>query len=200
MATKIDRSAPPPPQRSVPVRYAHLHYALGRGGQNKTPTTNRKRKVPNLFQDLTNAGIWFLARPLILGAARAKENCFSLSFIAAPFSLPWRRASTGEVCRVSRGVRPLQGRVGGRCGWKLRSREAGSASTQAREACREAKPSMKGSYNVMFLRDVIRSRKRPVAGQGEAQPVQETRAGRRGRLGIAQPDCRKSSASSRCLR
>jgi hypothetical protein len=42
----------PPPQRSVPVRYAHLHYALGRE-QNKTPTTNRKRKVPNLFQDLT---------------------------------------------------------------------------------------------------------------------------------------------------
>jgi hypothetical protein len=58
-----------------------------------------------------------LARPLVLGAARVKENCFSLSFIAAPFSQPWRTASTGKVCRVSRGVRPPQGRVGGR--WQL---------------------------------------------------------------------------------
>jgi hypothetical protein len=28
-------------------------------------------------------GIWFLARPPILSAARVKENCFSLPFITA---------------------------------------------------------------------------------------------------------------------
>jgi len=41
------------PQRSVPVRYAHLHCALGRG-RSPTSTTNNRRKVPNLFQDLTS--------------------------------------------------------------------------------------------------------------------------------------------------
>jgi hypothetical protein len=39
-------------------------------------------------------GIWFLARPLVLGAARVKENCFSLPFIAAPSCQSWWRAST----------------------------------------------------------------------------------------------------------
>ena len=54
-----------------------------------------------------------MARPLVLDAARVKENCFSLSFIAAPSCQVWRRASTGKFYRISRGVRPPQGRVGG---------------------------------------------------------------------------------------
>src|ERR1017187_2117849 len=61
-------------------------------------------------------GIWFLARPHVLSATRVKKNCFSLSFIAL-FCQTWRRASTGEFCRFSGGVRPPQGRVGGR--WRL---------------------------------------------------------------------------------
>ena len=81
------------------------------------------------------------ARPLVLGAAQVKENCSWLSFIAVPSCPILRRASIGKFCRVSRGVRPPQGRVGGRCEWELRSREAGSAPTQARKACRKAKPS-----------------------------------------------------------
>jgi len=40
-------------QRSVPVRYAHLHYALEPEGKQIKPTTNILPKVPNLFQDLT---------------------------------------------------------------------------------------------------------------------------------------------------
>ena len=51
MPTKIDRSAPLP---SAAFRFATLTSTTRwGGGQNKTPTTNRKRKVPNLFQDLT---------------------------------------------------------------------------------------------------------------------------------------------------
>ena len=40
------------PQRSVPVRYAHLHCALGVAGKETKTTTNRVSEVPNLFQDL----------------------------------------------------------------------------------------------------------------------------------------------------
>src|SRR4249919_3361580 len=40
-------------QRSVPVRYAHLHCALGEAGKETKTTTNRVSEVPNLFQDLT---------------------------------------------------------------------------------------------------------------------------------------------------
>ena len=51
MPTKINRSAPLP---SAPFRFATLTSTTRwGGGQNKTPTTSRKRKVPNLFQDLT---------------------------------------------------------------------------------------------------------------------------------------------------
>jgi hypothetical protein len=46
------------------------------------------------------------ARPNVLSAARVKENCFSLSFIAAPSCQTWRRASTGKLCRVSRSAQP----------------------------------------------------------------------------------------------
>jgi len=58
MPTKIDRSAPLP---SAPFRFATLTSTTRwGGGQNKTPTTNSKRKVPNLFQDLTYAqGLFF---------------------------------------------------------------------------------------------------------------------------------------------
>ena len=48
-------------------------------------------------------GIWFFARPLVLHAARVKENCFSLSFIPAPSCQSWWRASTGKFCRFSGG-------------------------------------------------------------------------------------------------
>src|ERR1035441_9495150 len=42
------------PLPSAPFRFATLTSTTRwGGGQNKTPTTNRKRKVPNLFQDLT---------------------------------------------------------------------------------------------------------------------------------------------------
>src|ERR1035441_2255017 len=44
---------PPPPQCSVPARYARLHYALGGGGKETKTTTNILTKVPNSFQDLT---------------------------------------------------------------------------------------------------------------------------------------------------
>jgi len=51
MPTKIDRSAPLP---SAPFRFATLTSTTRwGGGQNQTPTTQSKRKVPNLFQDLT---------------------------------------------------------------------------------------------------------------------------------------------------
>ena len=46
------------------------------------------------------------ARPPVLSAARVKENCFSLSFIAAPSCQTWLRASTGNYCRVSGGFAP----------------------------------------------------------------------------------------------
>ena len=86
-------------------------------------------------------GICFLACPLVLDATRVKENCFSLSFIPSHSCQTGRRASTGKFCRVSRGVRPPRGRVGGR--WRLwravRSRETGSALTHARKARRQAK-------------------------------------------------------------
>src|ERR1035438_3381251 len=47
MATKIDRSAPPP-QRSVPVRYAHLHYALGRGAEQNTNNQQEKKSTKSI--------------------------------------------------------------------------------------------------------------------------------------------------------
>ena len=57
MLTKIDRSAPLP---SAAFRFATLTSTTRWGGeQNKTPTTNRKRKVPNLFQDLTFSAEFF---------------------------------------------------------------------------------------------------------------------------------------------
>jgi hypothetical protein len=37
-------------------------------------------------------GIGVFARPLLLDAARVKENCFSLSFIAVPSCQSWWRA------------------------------------------------------------------------------------------------------------
>src|ERR1019366_9421227 len=52
-------------------------------------------------------GIWFFARPLVLDAARVRENWFSLSFIPAPSCQTWRRASTGRFCRFSGGFAPL---------------------------------------------------------------------------------------------
>ena len=57
-------------------------------------------------------GICFLARPHVLNAARVKENCFSLSSIAARSCQTWRRASTGKFCRGSGGLSPSP-RVGG---------------------------------------------------------------------------------------
>ena len=62
MATKNDHSAPLP---SAPFRFATLTSTTRwGGGQNKTLTTNRKRKVPNLFQDLTRP---VLPRPANIG-------------------------------------------------------------------------------------------------------------------------------------
>src|ERR1039458_6025725 len=58
MATKNAHS---PPLPSAPFRFATLTSTTRwGGGQNKTLTTNRKRKVPNLFQDLTYSVCWFL--------------------------------------------------------------------------------------------------------------------------------------------
>src|ERR1019366_4131252 len=51
-------------------------------------------------------GIWFLARPLVLDAARVKEDCFSLSFIPAPSCQSWWRATTIKFCRFSGGFAP----------------------------------------------------------------------------------------------
>ena len=39
---------------------------------------------------------WFIARPLVLDAARVKGNCFSLPFIPAPFFQSWWRATIGK--------------------------------------------------------------------------------------------------------
>src|ERR1039457_1144875 len=51
MPTQTECSAPLP---SAPFRFATLTSTpRWGGGQSKTPTTNNKRKVPNLFQDLT---------------------------------------------------------------------------------------------------------------------------------------------------
>jgi hypothetical protein len=47
--------------------------------------------------------MWSLARPLVLDAARVKENWFSLSFIADPCCQTGPRASTGKSCRFSGG-------------------------------------------------------------------------------------------------
>jgi hypothetical protein len=67
------------------------------------------------------------ARSHVLSAARVKENCFSLSFIAAPSCQIWRRAATGCCagfwrCSPNAGslggggreVVPLEGSVGNR--------------------------------------------------------------------------------------
>src|ERR1035437_533814 len=87
-------------------------------------------------------GICFLACPFVLDATRVKENCFSLSFIPSHSCQTGRRASTGKFCRVSRGVRPPRGRVGGR--WRLwragRRRRASLTLTHPRKARRQAKP------------------------------------------------------------
>ncbi len=62
------------------------------------------------------------ARPPVLSAARVKENCFSLSFFAAPSCQTSLRASTGNYCRVSGGFAPSargwtggSGRAAGQC-------------------------------------------------------------------------------------
>src|ERR1035437_7535012 len=81
-----------------------------------SPTTGIRARICDLL----------FARPHVLSAARLKENCFSLSFIAAPSCQAWRRASTGDRCRFSDSVRPPQG-----CGWGFRSREAASALAHA---------------------------------------------------------------------
>src|ERR1017187_8426899 len=53
-----------------------------------SPTTGIRARIYDLL----------FARPHVLRAARLKEICFSLSFIAAPSCQAWRRASTGERC------------------------------------------------------------------------------------------------------
>ena len=60
----------------------------------------QNRTFYSLGEDLglTDKNLLF-ARPLVLDAARVKENCFSLSFIAAPSWQTWLRASTGNSSR-----------------------------------------------------------------------------------------------------
>ena len=65
------------------------------------------------LQLLTTDRNLVLCVPACLDAARVKEKCFSLSFTTTRSCQAWRRASTGKSYRVSRGVRPPQGRVGG---------------------------------------------------------------------------------------
>ena len=60
----------------------------------------------SLYVRVQLIGIWFFARPLVLDAARVKENCFSLSFIPAPSCQSWWRAATGKFCRFSGGFAP----------------------------------------------------------------------------------------------
>jgi hypothetical protein len=65
------------------------------------------------------------------------------------------------------------GGSGGRCEWKLRSREAGSATTQARKACREAKPShpppAKGRLSSKCQSSLLTLLARAMTPKGESQ-------------------------------
>src|SRR6266853_3388298 len=58
-------------------------------------------------------GIWFLARALVLGVARVKQNCFSPSFVAAPSCQCRRelRYRPGSSRRLQHRVIGLTGRV-----------------------------------------------------------------------------------------
>src|ERR1039457_4014253 len=75
----------------------------------------------------------FLARSIVFGPARVKENCLSLSFVVVLTYQTWRRESKDACRRVAGRCSPSAGRLawgdgsGGRCGQELRSREAGSA-------------------------------------------------------------------------
>jgi hypothetical protein len=52
-------------------------------------------KTELLYGQVTDRNLLF-ARPHVLDAARVKENCFSLSFMAVPSCRTWRRVSTGR--------------------------------------------------------------------------------------------------------
>src|ERR1035437_10961723 len=85
-----------------------------------------------------------LARPLVPDVARVKENCFSLSFIAARSCQTWRRASTGNFCQASGDVRQAQGRwravaalAGGNC---AAAKPARPWPTREKPAARQSPP------------------------------------------------------------
>ena len=82
----------------------------------------------------TNDRNLVFARPVVLSAARVKENCFSLSFIPDPSCQTWPRVSTDSFyrdtdsfCRlsVSFGVTP-------RGGWLASGDRPGNAREVAR--------------------------------------------------------------------
>ena len=54
----------------------------------------------------TDSRNWVSGTPTRLDAARVKENCFSLSFIAAPACQSWQWGATGMFCRYSGGLAP----------------------------------------------------------------------------------------------
>ena len=106
-------------------------------------------------------GICFLARPLVLDAARVKENCFSLSFIAAPSCQTWPRVSTGKFCRVSGGFAPSPRAWAGGSGRAARQCARSSAipgQTGPEEAGAGHKPAFKPAWKKAGLSRLAHSR------------------------------------------
>jgi len=73
--------------------------------------------------------IWFFARPLVLDAARVKENCFSLSFILAPSCQSLAEGGNRQVLPVFWRFCPIAKAVGGR--------QRDSGANRAEEAWRK---------------------------------------------------------------
>ena len=94
-------------------------------------------------------GIWFFALPLVIGAARVKENCFSLSSSPAPFCQSWWRASTGKFCGFSGGIAPSprpQAGGSGRAARQCASSSAIPGQTAPDEASAWQKPAFKPAW------------------------------------------------------
>jgi hypothetical protein len=101
------------------------------------------------------------ARPPVLSAARVKENCFSLSFIAVPSCQTWLRASTGNYCRVSGGFAPSPRAWAGGSGRAARQCARSSAipgQTGPEEAGAGHKPAFKPAWKTTGLSRLAHSR------------------------------------------
>jgi len=107
-----------------------------------------------------------MARPHVLDAARVKENCFSLSFIAAPSCQAWRRASTGKFCQFPVAFAPSPRAWAGGSGRAARQCASSSAipgQTGPEEAGARHKPAFKPARKTTVLSRSAQSRN-PASG------------------------------------